>query len=103
LLNRLEPIFEPVFDEANFGYRRGRSPQDALRKVWKEITAGREWIVDADLTDFFGSVDHEKLLTLLAERVADGRVLRLIRAMLKAGSYGAGRLFRRSVGPRKGG
>ena len=93
LLNRLEPIFEPVFDEANFGYRRGRSTKDAMRKVWKEIQSGREWIVDADLKDFFGSVDHEKLLTLVAQRIADGRVLRLIRAMLKAGSYGKGRLF----------
>jgi RNA-directed DNA polymerase len=53
MLNRLEPIFEPVFDEANFGYRRGRSTKDALRKVWKEIESGREWIVDADLKDFF--------------------------------------------------
>jgi RNA-directed DNA polymerase len=52
LLNRLEPIFEPVFDEANFGYRRGRSTKDAMRKVWKEIQGGREWIVDADLKDF---------------------------------------------------
>src|SRR6266705_4735811 len=86
LLNRLEPIFEPIFDEANFGYRRGRSTQDAMRKVWKEIQSGREWIVDADLKDFFGSVDHAKLLTLIAQRVADGRVLRLIEAMLKAGS-----------------
>jgi RNA-directed DNA polymerase len=93
LLNRLEPIFEPVFDEANFGYRRGRSTKDAMRKVWKEIQNGHEWIVDADLKDFFGSVDHEKLLTLIAQRVADGRVLRLIRAMLKAGSYGQGQLF----------
>jgi RNA-directed DNA polymerase len=93
LLNRLEPIFEPVFDEANFGYRRGRSTKDAMRKVWKEIQSGQEWIVDADLRDFFGSVDHEKLLTLVAQQVADGRVLRLIRAMLKAGSYGKGRLF----------
>ena len=93
LLNRLEPIFEPVFDEANFGYRRGRSTKDAMRKVWKEIQGGREWIVDADLKDFFGSVDHEKLLTLVAQRIADGRVLRLIRAMLTAGSYGKGRLF----------
>ena len=48
LLNRLEPIFEPVFDEANFGYRRGRSTKDAMRKVWREIQSGREWIVDAD-------------------------------------------------------
>src|SRR3954463_11316321 len=93
LLTRLEPIFEPVFDEANFGYRRGRSTKDALRKVWKEMTGGREWIVDADLKDFFGSVDHAKLLTHVAQRVADGRVLRLIRAMLKAGSYGQGQLF----------
>jgi len=93
LLNRLEPIFESIFDEANFGYRRGRSTKGAMRKVWKEIQSGREWIVDADLKDFFGSVDHAKLLTLIAQRVADGRVLRLIQAMLKAGSYGQGRLF----------
>jgi RNA-directed DNA polymerase len=93
LLNRLEPIFEPVFDEANFGYRRGRSTKDAMRKVWKEIQSGRAWIVDADLKDFFGSADHEKLLTLVAQRVADGRILRLIRGMLQAGSYGQGRLF----------
>src|SRR5437667_2734184 len=103
LLNRLEPIFEPVFDEANFGYRRGRSTKDAMRKVWKEIQGGREWIVDADLKDFFGSVEHAKLLTLVAQRIADGRVLRLIEAMLKAGSYGKGRLFPTERGTRQGG
>ena len=103
LLNRLEPIFEPIFDEANFGYRRGRSPQDALRKVWKEIKSGRQWIVDADLKDFFGSVDHGKLLALVAQRIADGRVLRLIEAMLKAGSYGQGRLFPSERGTPQGG
>ena len=103
LLNRLEPIFEPVFDDANFGYRRGRSTKDALRKVWKEIQSGREWIVDADLKDFFGSVDHEKLLTLVAQGVADGRVLRLIKAMRKAGSYGQGRLFPSERGTPQGG
>src|SRR5260221_3832792 len=103
LLNRLEPIFEPVFDDANFGYRRGRSTKDALRKVWKEIEAGREWIVDADLKDFFGSVDHAKLLTLVAQRVYDGRVLRLIEAMLTAGSYGEGRLFPTERGTPQGG
>ena len=103
LLNRLEPIFEPVFDEANFGYRRGLSTKDAMRKVWKEIDGGREWIVDADLKDFFGSVDHEKLLTLVAQRIADGRVLRLIEAMLKAGSYGNGQLFPGERGTPQGG
>jgi RNA-directed DNA polymerase len=103
LLNRLEPIFEPVFDEANFGYRRGRSTQDALRKVWNEIKDGNEWIVDADLKDFFGSVAHDKLLTLVAQRIADGRVLRLIEAMLKAGSWGQGRLFPTERGTPQGG
>jgi len=103
LLNRLEPIFEPVFDEANFGYRRGRSTRDALRKVWKEIKSGREWVVDADLKDFFGSVEHDKLLALVAQRVSDGRVLRLIEAMLKAGSYGQGRLFPSERGTPQGG
>ena len=103
LLNRLEPIFKPVFDDASFGYRRGRSTKDALRKIWKEIQSGSEWIVDADLRDFFGSVDHEKLLTLVAQRVADGRVLRLIKAMLKAGSYGKGQLFPSERGTPQGG
>jgi len=103
LLNRLEPIFEPIFDDASFGFRRGRSTKDALRKVWKEMQSGSEWIVDADLRDFFGSVDHEKLLTLVAQRVADGRVLCLIRAMLRAGSYGQGRLFPTERGTPQGG
>ncbi len=103
LLHRLEPIFEPIFDEASFGYRRRRSTKDALRKIWKEIQSGSEWIVDADLRDFFGSVDHEKLLTLVAQRVADGRVLRLIQAMLKAGSYGKGQLFPTERGTPQGG
>jgi RNA-directed DNA polymerase len=66
LLNRLEPIFEPVFDDASFGYRKGRSTKDALRKIWQELQAGAEWIVDADLKDFFGSADQDKLVTLVA-------------------------------------
>jgi RNA-directed DNA polymerase len=103
LLNRLDPIFEPLFDDASFGYRRGRSAKDALRKVWKEIQGGSEWIVDADLRDFFGSVDHEKLLTLVAHQVADGRVIRLIRAMLKAGSCGQGQFFPSERGTPQGG
>jgi RNA-directed DNA polymerase len=103
LLNRIEPLFEPVFDDANFGYRRGRSTQDAMRKVWKEIQGGSEWIVEGDLKDFFGSVNHEKLLALLAQQIADGRVLRLIEAMLKAGSYGKGRLYPTKRGTPQGG
>ena len=89
-LNRLEPIFEPVIDDASFGYRKGRSTKDSLRKIWKELGAGAEWILDADLKDFFGSVDHEKLLTLVDQRISDGRVLWLIERMLKAGVLSEG-------------
>jgi len=103
LLNRLEPIFEPVFDAASFGYRPGRSAKDALRKVWKELDAGHEWIVDADLENFFGSVDHEKLLALVSQRVADGRVLRLIRHMLEAGCMAGGRRLPTEQGVPQGG
>jgi group II intron reverse transcriptase/maturase len=102
-LNRLEPIFEPVFDEANFGYRRGRSPKDALRKVWKELQQGYEWIVDADLKDFFGSVDHKKLMVLLNQRVSDGRVLWMIEKILKAGCYAQGKRLPTEQGTPQGG
>jgi group II intron reverse transcriptase/maturase len=103
LLNRLEPIFEEVFDDANFGYRKGRSPKDALRKIWKEIQSGYEWIIDADLKDFFGSVDHEKLITLVNQRVSDGRVLRIIKSILKAGYYMQGKRLPSEKGTPQGG
>lgn len=103
LLNRLEVIFDSLFDDANFGYRRGRSGKDALRKVWRELQSGYEWIVDADLRDFFGSVDHEKLMTLTAQRIADGRVLRLIESMLKAGCMREGYWAPTETGTPQGG
>lgn len=103
LLNRLDPIFEPVFDDACFGYRRGRSAKDALRKVWRELEQGHEWVVDADLKDFFGSIDHEKLLTLVNQRVSDGRVLRVLRSMLKAGCIALGKQLPTEQGAPQGG
>jgi group II intron reverse transcriptase/maturase len=103
LLERLEPIFEPLFDDSSFGFRPGRSTKDALRKIWGEIKAGAEWIVDADLKDYFGSVDHEKLMTLVAQRVADGRVLKLIEQMLTAGYQEQGRLLPTPQGTPQGG
>jgi group II intron reverse transcriptase/maturase len=103
ILNRLEPIFEPVFDDANFGYRKGRSTKDALRKIWREMQEGREWIVDADLKDFFGSVDHERLMTLVNQRVSDGRVLSLIEGILKAGCCAEGKRLPTEQGTPQGG
>src|SRR5262249_26583633 len=103
LLNRLEPIFEPEFDDASFGYRPRRSPHGAMRKVWQGIEGGGQWIVDADLKDYFGSVQHDKLLALVARQVADGRVLRLIEAMLKAGSCNGGHYTPSDQGTPQGG
>jgi group II intron reverse transcriptase/maturase len=103
LVNRLEPIFEELFDESSFGYRKGRQQRDALGKIWNEVQQGNEWIVDADLKDFFGSVDHDKLMTLVAQRVSDSRILQLIESMLKAGYMEKGRLFPTGVGTPQGG
>jgi group II intron reverse transcriptase/maturase len=83
LLNRLEPIFEPVFDDANYGYRRGRSAHGALRKIWRELDEGREWVVDADLAEFFGQIPHAELLKSVARRVSDGRMLGWVKAWLE--------------------
>jgi group II intron reverse transcriptase/maturase len=55
-----------------------------MRKIWGELEQGYEWVVDADLRDFFGSADHDKLMELLNQRVSDGRVLNLIGSMLTA-------------------
>lgn len=103
ILNRLEPIFDEVFDEASFGYRKGRSTKDALRKVWGELEQGHEWVVDADLRDFFGSVDHEKLLTLVNQRVSDGRVLGLLEQILQAGCVAEGKRLATEQGTPQGG
>lgn len=85
LKNRMEPIFEKTFNNCSFGYRPGRSPHDGMKKIWREIQQGSEWIVDGDLRDYFGTVNHGKLIDMVAEQVSDGRILELIRKMLKAG------------------
>ncbi|MGH8610151.1 MAG: group II intron reverse transcriptase/maturase [Gammaproteobacteria bacterium] len=85
LVQRMEPIFEPTFLGCNFGYRKGRSPHDAMRKVWRELQVGKVWIVDADLRQFFDTIPQEKLLDLVAEEISDGQVLSLIRSILGSG------------------
>jgi RNA-directed DNA polymerase len=80
----LEPIFEPTFSEVSFGFRPGRSAHQALRRVWGHLQQ-TEWVVDADIADFFGTLSHELLIDLVADRVADGKVLHLLRQMLTAG------------------
>ena len=85
LVQRMEPIFEPTFADGSFGYRPGRSPHRAMRRVWRDINAGYVWVLDADLRQFFDTIDQEKLVDLIAEKISDGRILRLVRTILAAG------------------
>lgn len=85
LVQRMGPIFEATFVDCSFGYREGRSPHDAMGKVWRELLKGHCWIVDADLRKFFDTIEQEKLIDLIAEEISDGRVLQLVRKMLRAG------------------
>src|SRR5690349_7169846 len=90
LVQKMAPIFEPLFADCSFGYRPGRSPHTAMRKVWREINEGNLWILDADLRSFFDSIDQNKLVELVAEEISDGRVLHLIRSFLEAGVIDGG-------------
>jgi group II intron reverse transcriptase/maturase len=85
LVQRMEGIFEVKFLDCCYGYRKGRSPHDAMRKIWRELNAGNFWIVDADLRQFFDTIDQEKRIDLIAEEISDGRVLQLIRDILQSG------------------
>jgi group II intron reverse transcriptase/maturase len=103
LVQRMEPIFEPKFLDCSFGYRKGRSPHDAMRKVWCEVIAGSVWIVDADLRKYFDTIDQEKLIDMIAEEISDGRVLRLIRDILQSGVIEGGHWLPTLTGVPQGG
>lgn len=80
----LLPIFEADFHEHSFAYRPGRNAHQALRKISQAIWRGQREVIDADLSGYFDSIPHDKLLKLVAKRVSDGTVLGLIRAWLRA-------------------
>lgn len=82
---RLEPIFDPDFVESSYGFRKGKSAHQALGDVMCSLAKGKKWVLEVDIQGYFDTIDHEKLLDLVAEKVADGRVLELIRKMLKSG------------------
>ena len=81
----LEPIFETEFAEHSYGFRPGRGAKDALRRVDTLLKAGHEWVVDADLKSYFDTIPHDRLLALMKQRVADGRVLAMVENFLRAG------------------
>jgi RNA-directed DNA polymerase len=80
----MEPIFEREFAEHSYGFRPGRSCKHALARVEDLLKQGYTWVVDADLQSYFDQIPHSKLMQRVRERVADGRVLQLIEAFLKA-------------------
>ncbi|MCK4342750.1 MAG: group II intron reverse transcriptase/maturase [Phycisphaerae bacterium] len=85
LRNVLEPIFEREFGEHSYGFRPGRGAKDALRRVDGLLREGCRYVVDADLKSYFDTIPHDRLMALVEGRVADGRVLSLIRAFLRQG------------------
>ncbi len=81
----LEPIFEPHFHPSSHGFRPGRGAATAIAEAKEYVAAGYEWVVDMDLSKFFDRVHHQRLLARLGRRIADPRVLTLVRRMLQAG------------------
>ena len=81
----MEPIFAPGFSAQSYGFMRGRSAHQAVEKARKYVTEGYRWVVDIDLEKFFDRVNHDILMSRIARKVKDKRVLRLIRRYLQAG------------------
>jgi RNA-directed DNA polymerase len=82
LRNVLEPIFERDFSARSYGFRPNRGCKEALREVEKLLDEGFMWVVDADLKGYFDTIPHERLMTLVRQKIADGRVLKLIQDYL---------------------
>jgi len=99
----IEPIFEADFEECSYGFRPGRSAQDALDAIRKAGNAGHDWVVDADIEKYFDSIDHELLMEAVRQRISDRKVLKLIRRWLKAGVMENGGITKTERGTPQGG
>jgi RNA-directed DNA polymerase len=91
LLAVLEPIFERDFAEQSYGFRPGRGCLQALERVESLLHGGHTWIVDADLKGYFDTIPHDRLMALVQQRVADGKVLELLERYLAAGVMACGK------------
>lgn len=99
----LSPVYDVGFSESSYGFRPGRSAQDAVRQARAYVSEERRWVVDIDLEKFFDRVNHDILMSRLARRVKDKRVLRLIRRYLQAGMMEGGLVTQRREGTPQGG
>jgi RNA-directed DNA polymerase len=81
----LEPVFETDFKPVSFGFRPGRSAIDALDNLKADMARGQLWVLDADVSDCFGQIDHTALMTSVERRVCDQSILKLLRAWLRMG------------------
>lgn len=86
LLQGLTPIFEPMFSESSYGFRPGRSAQDAVRAAQKYAREGKDWVVDIDIAKFFDHVNHDILMGRVGREIRDKRVLQLIGKFLRRGA-----------------
>src|SRR5213079_773922 len=85
VLQVLQKRWDPTFSEHSYGFRPGRSARQAVHEAQHYIAEGYRWVVDLDLEKFFDRVNHDRLMAAVAERVADKRMLKVIRAFLEAG------------------
>ena len=99
----LEPVFEADFAPCSFGFRPKRSPHDALQVLIDEAWRGRRWVVETDIADCFSAIPHDALMHAVEERISDRAVLRLLRAMLRAGVLEDGTVRRPVTGAAQGG
>ena len=99
----LEPVFEADFLPCSFGFRPGRAQQDALQVLIDECARGRRWVVETDIASCFSAIPHGKLMEAVEERVCDQPVLKLLRAMLRAGVMQDGQVQPTVAGTPQGG
>ena len=99
----LSKIYDDTFSDNSFGFRPNRSAQDAIMRTLDYLNEGYEWVIDLDIEAYFDTVNHDKLISILRERVSDSATLHLIRKFLQAGIMEKGLVKANTIGMPQGG